>query len=116
MVQTTMRIMMPMMVVVTGLRALPSRVRLSIHRRTPVSIHRAIWNARAMNQPWDMVDSQRGDNSTVFRAMSSEKARISGLLVPESSSAAIPRNLVLDPVASLLRRRVTIPRMARRTR
>ena len=42
MVQMTIRIMIPMMVVVTGFRALPSRFRLSIHSRAAVSIHNAI--------------------------------------------------------------------------
>src|SRR5690554_1946540 len=63
-VQVTSRTMMPIRVVVTGLRALPSRCRLVVHNCTAWSAQSAIWKASAMNQPWAMAASQRGDSST----------------------------------------------------
>ncbi len=116
MVQTTIRSMMPMMVVVTGLRALPSRVRLSIHRWTAVSSQRAIWKASAMNQPWDMADSQRSGSSANFRPISRDIAMSSSWLVRLSISATMPAKPLGEPLLSLRRRLVTTLRTVCSTR
>ena len=107
MVHTTRRTMMPISVVVTGLRALPLRVRPSTHRRTAMSAHRATWKARAMNQPCDRATSQRAGSSTTFKPISREKANSSRWLVWASICATIPSGRLAVASARLCSRLVT---------